>query len=355
MENSLTNLPPTTPPRYGAYSSSLNSSRENRTKENNRNGQDMDKDTKKGRKMSVLALLGKLSKSRDTNRSQSPFSPPPYSSSSTPPWHDSTTAPRLSNQLSPPTSTSLVSIHLKPAEYVRRIKRLLANSKRPPPSPLPQSSPHPPSPPGHVDGSNVQQNIPNNNGTKPGAETSLQQQQNTSPPPPQPILHFPTLPAHHADKIHNNNIYNTSTSEIPNPPQNPTRSSCPLLPPDIQPSLLLHNPVNKESRFLKTFLRNSPPRSSTPVTQFNIATLQAELDGRLGPMGGRGCVGVRDVSKPNPLGPDGGDDYDELLELGRSVRGTSRLEEEQERSRKKLVSGVERWLDGVEDGVPAEG
>ncbi|EEQ85238.2 uncharacterized protein BDCG_08507 [Blastomyces dermatitidis ER-3] len=211
MENSLTNLPPTTPPRYGAYSSSLNSSRENRTKENNRNGQDMDKDTKKGRKMSVLALLGKLSKSRDTNRSQSPFSPPPYSSSSTPPWHDSTTAPRLSNQLSPPTSTSLVSIHLKPAE------------------------------------------------------------------------------------------------------------------------------------------------SSTPVTQFNIATLQAELDGRLGPMGGRGCVGVRDVSKPNPLGPDGGDDYDELLELGRSVRGTSRLEEEQERSRKKLVSGVERWLDGVEDGVPAEG
>ncbi|OJD20265.1 hypothetical protein ACJ73_08403, partial [Blastomyces percursus] len=174
MENSPTNPPPTTPPRYAAYSS-LKPSRENRTKENDRNGQDMDKDTKNGRKMSVLALLGKLSKSRDTNRSQSPFSPPPYSSSSTPPWRDSTTAPRLSNPLSPPTSTSLVSINLKPAEYVRRIKRLLTNSKRPPPFPLPQSPPHPPSP-GHVDGGNGQQNIPNGNGFRPSAEGSLQRQ-----------------------------------------------------------------------------------------------------------------------------------------------------------------------------------
>ncbi|KLJ09199.1 hypothetical protein EMPG_15374 [Blastomyces silverae] len=351
MENSPANSP-TTPPRYAAYSS-LKPSRENGTKEKNRNGQDMDKDTKKGRKMSVLALLGKLSKSRDTSRSQSPFSPPPYSSSSTPPWPGSTTAPRLSNPLSPPTSTSLVSINLKPAEYVRRIKRLLASSKRPPPSPLPRSPPHPPSP-GHVDGGNVQQNIPNGNGIKPSAETSLQRQ-SAIPPPTQPILHIPTLPPHHLDKIHNNNIYNTSTSEIPNQPQNQTRSSSPLLPPNIQPSLLLHNPSTKESRFLKTFLRNSPPRSSTPVTQFNIATLQAELDGRLGSTGGRGGVGVRDVSKPNPLGLDGGDDYDELLELGRSARGASRLEVEQERSREKLVSGVERWLDGVEDGVPLEG
>ncbi|PGH07980.1 hypothetical protein GX51_01420 [Blastomyces parvus] len=354
MENSQTNRP-TTPPRFAAYSS-LKPARENKTKEKNRNEQDMDKDTKKARKMSVLALLGKLSRSKESSRSQSPFSPPPYSSSSTPPWPGST-GPRLSNPLSPPTSTSLVSINLKPAEYVRRIKRLLANSKRPPPSPLPPSSPHPPSP-GHVEGSsNIQQNTANGNGVKPSAETSSQRQ-SAIPQPSQPILHMPTLAPHHQhhlDRIHNNNAYNTSTSEIPNPPQNPTRSSSPLLPPNIQPSLLLHNPSTKESRFLKTFLRNSPPRSSTPVTQFNIATLQAELDGRVGPTGGRGGVGGRDVSKPNPLGPDGGDDYDELLELGRSARGTSRLEEEQERSKAKLVSGVERWLDGVEEGLPAEG
>ncbi|PGH29980.1 hypothetical protein GX50_07280 [[Emmonsia] crescens] len=347
MENTSTNSP-TTPRHYATYTSLKP------TRENIRNGhdKDKDKDNKKGRKKSILTLLGNLSKSKSSSRSQSPFpSPPPYSSSSTPPQQGSTIAPRLSNPLSPPTSTSLVSINLKPAEYVRRIKRLLAHSRKVPPSPLSTSS-HSPSPK-HIAERNGIQNIPNGNTINANADNELQRQGQTQP------IKTPTTPPNHPDKNHNNNNNynnhnnnnNNNTNNNENPTQNQTRSSSPLLPPALQPSLLLTPSTSKESRFLKTFLRSSPSRSNTPLTQFNIATLQAELDGR---PRAAGRTGARDVSKPNPLGADGGDDYDELLELGRSARAAGRGEAEHDRSREKLVCGVERWLGGVE-GVEGGG
>ncbi|QSS49604.1 hypothetical protein I7I53_10006 [Histoplasma capsulatum var. duboisii H88] len=331
--------------RHSAAFESLKPSWKSKAKEN----AGMVKGNKQSRKMPILALLGKLSRSVSSSRSQSPISPPPYSSS-TPPCPDSTTAPRLSNPLSPPTSTS-VSINLKPAEYVRRIKLLLASSKKIPPSPLPTSS-HPPC-------NDISHNIPNSNGIKTSPVCVLQHQDKI--PPTAPIntltprqydpdnLHDDTIHPSHND-IHDTT--NPSNNKNTNTRQSPPRSASPLLPPNVQPSSL-YDPsfTDKETRFLKTFLRNSPPRSITPLTQFNIATLQAELDGRSGPTG-RG--GVRDVSKPNPLGVDGGDDYDELLELGRSARAAGQLEREQEQSREKLVSWVQRWLGGIEPGSPVK-
>ncbi|OJD10815.1 hypothetical protein AJ78_08274 [Emergomyces pasteurianus Ep9510] len=347
MENSYANSP-TTHRHYATYAS-LRPSSGDKTRENDRNGHDKSKkDSKKDSKTSILTLLGKLSKSGSSSRSQSPFpSPSPYSSSSAPPQPGSTTTPRLSSPLSPPTSTSLASINLKPAEYVRRIKRLLLHPRKVPPSPLSTSS-HPSSPKQAIERNNMQHDI------IASADNDLRRSRPILPT--QTPINTTTASPNHPNIIHNKNNNNNNNKndddnnnndDITNneiPTQNQPRSSppSPLLPPLLQPSLLANPSTtsSKENRFLKTFLRSSPPRSNTPLTQFNIATLQAELDGRTGVAG----FGTRDVSKPNPLG---GDDYDELLELGRSARAVGRLDEEQNRSREKLVCGVERWLGGV--------
>ncbi|OAX80654.1 hypothetical protein ACJ72_05005 [Emergomyces africanus] len=354
MENTCPNSP-TTHRHYGTRVS-LTPNNQNKTKDNNQNKHH--KNT--GSKSSILTLLGKLSKSKSksSSRSQSPFpSPSPYSASSTPPQQGSTTAPRLSSPLSPPTSTSLVSINLKPAEYVRRIKRLLAHSRKAPPSPLSTSS-HPPSPIHHVERNTIQY-LPQSNDIIASIDNDLRRQSQILPTQTTTFPNHPNI-IHNNDNNTNNDNENNDNTDNNNNNENPTHqnqtraSSSPLLPPFIQPPglLLTTPPTSKESRFLKTFLRSSPPRPSIPLTPFNIATLQAELDGRPGVAG----FGARDVSKPNPLGEDGGggDDYDELLELGRSARAAGRADEEQSRSREKLVGRVEKWLGGVEVGVEVE-
>ncbi|PGH17190.1 hypothetical protein AJ79_01328 [Helicocarpus griseus UAMH5409] len=334
MADTYTSSPTTTQrPRHYATYPAGNPSKEDEIKNNNADR--LDKQNKKERKRSLFALLGKLSSSRSSSRSPSPFpSPPPLCSSpSTPPQLDSTEARRASHPLTPPTSTSLVSINLKPAEYVQRIKSLLANSRKAPPSPLTSSSHH--SAPNNVDHVEANRNRQYRDNVADGDGEPHRRSQMI------PIKRMiPTSPVLSESKIYNNDSTGRNTAK---PAQDQTRTPSPLLPPAPQTTLL--TPL-KESKFC-TFLR-SPPRSNTPLTQYNIDSLQAELAGK--PEAARGAI---DVSKPNPLGADGDDDYDELLELGRSARGLGR-DEEFSRSREKLVNGVEKWLNGVQEGAGLE-
>ncbi|KAK2784863.1 hypothetical protein FQN52_008799 [Onygenales sp. PD_12] len=305
---------PVSPRRYATFTTAttkLSSDINLKSPDNN------NKAGKKERKPLFLSLLSKISSSKSSNRSRSPFpSPSPCSSSSTP-QQGSTVAPRHSNPLSPTTSTSLVSINLKPAEYLQRIKRLLAQSRKPS-SPL--SSSNPPSPKAIGKENNNTNNEKKNNDDD--------------------IINAHHEPQHQTDEITPQPAAANPTNNTPKPPQpqQQTRSSSPLLPPIFQNGLI---GPSKDSKFLKTFLRPSLPKSNTPLTQYNIEALQAELEtqGK-----SRGAI---DASKP--LAPD--DVFDELLELSRSARclGT----EEQDRTREKLVTGVEKWLGAVEEGDDA--
>ncbi|ODH50393.1 hypothetical protein GX48_03508 [Paracoccidioides brasiliensis] len=339
MENICTKSP--TPRHYATYTSRAPCN-ETRVMGGVRDG--YDKNNKKNRKRSFFSLLGKkISNSKPASPSQSPISsPPPHSSSSTPPHQGSTACPRLSNQLTPATSTSRVSFDRKPAEYFQRLKQL-THSRRGPSSPL--SSSHPPSPK-HAAGCNDKQDHRTAINIIDDASNSIGHPQRQNPlPPTQPMtVPIPLNHPGHNDRIDINSSNNNNNNNDGKPPQDQPRTSSPLLPSPLQQSLLLNPSPSKESKFRKAFFRGSPPKSNTPLTQYNMAALQAELNGKPG----AGC-GVRDVSKPNPSGADGGDDYDELLELGRSARGAM-LEKELNLSRERLICGVKRWLSEVQEG-----